>query len=1240
MQLNEEQLSKMNFSNVTSKCSTGKSCDPKTDISDLSKKLTLLEKRASHLQTTKVSTSDLLHSDLKFGGSVDFLKEPKIGKERLSALISSNSNVSRMDLPDFGRKWNKKISQNNWNSFDFENIDCKGKYQIVYEDDDGYLYISKNFGNDFTRINKKGNWQDAKISKDGQFIIAIDSDSDYIVSNDGGTTWTDEDKIEMDCDDIELGMNSDASMISVSTHDYNYNNDPRETNKIHISVNQGSSFDHYNIDNEVSHIQVTDDNTVYFSTRRGEIYRKLSTEDQFTQIKQGLPEIYKFSFYGDNVCIITDDEEYNGESHGLNTFWWSTTGIENLQGKTFDQNLNDMSTTDGGNTIIVTLRYGAAYISNDAGESFTEIVDLPKVDGDENENEVSYYVSMSDDGYVLVVGSNGQIYNSSNKGVNFTSNISLYGNSDRDNFRGMYELEQESINCIKYASGKGFACINGNLFVTKDSGSTWRFVTTTAFILTGLYDGDISSDGTVMVISGSRNIILSRDSGVTWKIIKNDRNVYVGVALSADKSVIMSIDKDFKLYRTDNDGIYWSQDMGLYIPYSSTAKVGGFTYYRDEVSGVYTDYVIVHAIKNEQENSSYVADIVGYIFGGEYLVASVSQISVNSYEYSVKKYTPTKPQKVAGDDSGEGYYLEFYAFFGNKINKFSYSLDQPHDMHEEQGGTMPYNGYVTALEITSTGGFYTSSDSSYKGRISGFDANGPIWISNNIDLDDNFVSISGEENVFFAIAGDGEIYNSSNGGQTWNTNALSNQFMNSFSPSGSLSMSSDGKYRLFTSPGFASSVSVNGGKSWFFVDELEYDDFPLASAVSDTGKYMYFATADFDNNSRLYRSNNCGKTWVKTDNYPESVVPVSLKCSADGKYVTIVLVTGIVLVSHDFGATFHPTNINHMFTKRKTCECSCEEEQRIFPASFLMSESGHMQKLFTLDGIQITSYDAGKNWEISNRVEANILYAAASKNGKFITLSCVSEESVDTIEEILAISVAEQVSRLRSDKFRILVSDDYGETFRVPNGGINFSKPIYNIAINGNGQYQVSVSMGSVFASNDYGNSFFEVSKNQLFLTQFISNLIINDSGTTIAALTILGDIYESKCCELGMNNMYLVSDVQKSDFPILGDRQANNSFDIYQVDTTDLEQDVNLHISLPKISKMYPTSTRVILVQDVGGNLSNNSIVLDAAPTDSIISVGFNRVTSLECSTNYDQIELRSNGVDTWFIVTSNVIT
>ncbi len=1216
MQLNKDKIKEMKFSNVEhvhTKSSSGSSSDIRDEIDRLKAQVDLLTR-------TKLSHDDMYNSDFSTEGIFTFNKEPNIGKETLTETVTAGQNVSKRNLPGFGRKWNRVTSTQDVNFYNWESGDNKGQHQVIAAYD-GDVYTSDNFGKDFKGHRKYGNWASCAISKDGQTIFAIEQTGAYIITTDGGECWN-EDQLYRNCEndyDWTTCAMSDCGSKIVVGGTYSDNSNP----KIYATHDSGScweSLGHFNC----ARVRISPDGNIIYAggyenfdnngswERRGMIKQSI-LDGSYLDITTALDEIlevYDFDFWENSFVIVTETN-----CHSDNVYF-GINGLGDLSSQRIDNDLWYVEMSNNGTTVIVTEVYGDTLISRDTGMTFTKMLEFPIINFDTPMN--MYYVPLSsNDGNITVLNSVGFIYTSSDDGLNFSQNSSVYDSapSQMANW-GFY-----SNNFIKVRGDNGFLSTFANVFTTKNGGHLFKYLQTNGVfqydgIVSGFISSDISFNGMVMVIAGQGFVIISRDAGVTWKVIRNDYNLYVDVRLSGDASRVILMNDYCEFYRTSDDGKTWE------YTYDNDADIWEGNYYGISMEASFDLNTFAYSLRNC--NNCKVK--VGSFF--ESPTTIYSDIGNGSI----------KIRKVPTDDSN----------FMVSINQNLYQTN--HEEGYQLGEPVhTFCGDIISMAFTTNTWMIGNDEGNvYRGVIPDATTLVPYpsreW-TNVLSVCENVQDIDGDGDVFWLVTTNGKVYHSCNTGIDWRSNSLINQATGMWSFSSKVSSSSCGKYLLQVSiEDYSTSLSINGGKTWRFIPEL-FEYYAFAGCVSATGKYMYIATmgnGDGDY-SRLMYSRDCGETWdyYSHNNLPDDIFPLSIKCSKNGRYVTVVEGRGVVYHSDNFGAKFSTVNFNAFLTKGDPYFMNMNNnssfEQRMSTICLLMSDNGRIQRVFSAEGYDFYSENGGKTWKFGGGLGVAVLYGAMSGNGKFLTLSCVSGEFLGEgyggAYEIayVGVSALQILSYFGGNSaFGIINSDDGGKTYSLSNGTSRTEDMVYNIGMAGNGQYQLAFGRGNAYSSNDYGANFKKVSTDQLSLLGFVNDVMINDSGTKTRISVFDNGAYESLCVELGSQVFYDVSPIMKETFQVVGDREFGNSYDLYQIDTSDLSD--SIHCILPEISKMYPLSTRIVTICDKGGYLADNSLFIDCHETDKIVFVGTAPSTCIEFTTNYVYITLTSNGVDTWY--------
>jgi hypothetical protein len=242
--------------------------------------------------------------------------------------------------------------------------------------------------------------------------------------------------------------------------------------------------------------------------------------------------------------------------------------------------------------------------------------------GDSTWNNLSVDSLNQDIEYLFAVDGAGDVYSSSNFGLNWTQTADNYGRtsdteylfsdgvyyyiisgSNREVWRSENGINWTVINDNFADSGLLYADVNSNLdlfvvdasgdvYLSSDYGVTWT--------LRGDFNGGatnnakgmaINSSDAIYIVDGSKGVYLSVDLGVNWTLVKDDYGGGVGddmVAVGSYLYILFGSD----VYRSDDYGFVWSKVNDDFSPYSNsglrmTSDSNGILYIADGIGRVF-----------------------------------------------------------------------------------------------------------------------------------------------------------------------------------------------------------------------------------------------------------------------------------------------------------------------------------------------------------------------------------------------------------------------------------------------------------------------------------------------------------------------------------------------------------------------------------------------------------------------------------------------------------------------------
>lgn len=1172
--------------------SPGRERETNQQFARVESEIKILENRIRELESKKVSHSDLTTDNHDLRGKINFSRDPRIAGETLTDIISSTQSVTRAGLSGFGRTWNRVTSPLDTPLYPFSDVRSRGTFTVacVYGGD---IYISTDGSNSFSGFNKIGDWNSVAVSADGQVIIALEDTGHYTLTKDGGSTWTCSSELD-DYDWATVDLSDDGSVIVVTGVLYEEGPAP-----IHWSKDTGDCW-HDAMSVHSYRVRVSPDGSVvYLGTTDGQMIRGIDDDGfTFSSVLSGFSLINDFDFFGNAFMIGTENLDENPN------FFWTTEGLPNNVSDFYSQTLSTapyyICMFNDGLSGIITTYDGPSFLTNDHGYSLKEITELLNpYDGDDQ-----YLIpAATRNGTLTIFGTQGFGYVSRDGGVNFAQNPSIY-DSGRDP-QAIFQMASKPF--ILTGGNQAYLSSFGNLFSSENLG-VFRNKLLVDFFVTPFISGDsyTTDDISSFLLAGQGYVLLKRGTS-NWKIIRNDYNTYVDAKFVSGGSCILIMTQDFGFMRSYDDGTTWEYDSDY-----STGYDLGLGLYPNLVNGdshfIYTGF--------QGQNKTPIVRLK--VFGGLFY-------DLGNYAGSVSVSAP------AGT---------------SESNNFIYSVDKVLYSVNPNFGTLSSSS-VTTLYTFASAVVSIASDGSDK-FIVGLENNdvfistdeGSTW-PNTFTFDENIsrVYYNGNSSYpsFWVLGTGGQILTSTDR-ETWSDPFRVQRSINQWAPSGDLAASPDGRIRLFVSPIGISCITTNGGASWSYLSELmQYS--AICAAVSASGKHLYIATAAAEcEDSLVLRSSDSGKCWKIVCKFPTNILPTSLTCSSDGKYVAITESRGVVYNSQNYGQKFSGHDLNALALGTNpffnNMNNNSEFQQITEVTQLLMSATGRIQKVYSVDGLKFSSYDCGTTWTYEGYLGINVLYAAMSQDARRITLS-VMQGPFWTDPVLQKLHMGYMLETFYPGRFGLIASEDHGKCFDYCPGSSDSQHPVYNIAMTPDGQLQLALSRGQVYVSKNYASEFKLEANNEMNLMNWINTLHVLDNGKLILAAGLAGNVLECRSFELSSQVNYEVSDTQKSQFAIESNRELSNSFDLYQLDTSGGSYDCNL----PRISSLYPLRTRVIRFIDLFGNCEKAPVTLKCNVEDRILVPGTGLTDSVSMEANYGYLELTSNGDNIWIVTVASPV-
>jgi photosystem II stability/assembly factor-like uncharacterized protein len=261
--------------------------------------------------------------------------------------------------------------------------------------------------------------------------------------------------------------------------------------------------------------------------------------------------------------IAGGDVEDNGEDLIAVGLCWNTTGTPTISDSKTDEGTDedDFASNVMGLTKGVTYYY-RAYATNAHGTVYGEektitMMDLPytwaEVQPAGGVNQLWVCNAISSNGKIMLAGCmDGRMYLSKDSGSTWAE-VQPAGNNDHQ----WYDLAMSADGSVMVA----ITMDSSYVYLSKDSGITWTAAQPVSGVQ-GWLSGGISADGKVIYVSTDSKLGLSTDSGTTWSELNCAQptgNGWYCSDVSPDGKNLMAGDTYGKLYLSHDTGTHWAE---------------------------------------------------------------------------------------------------------------------------------------------------------------------------------------------------------------------------------------------------------------------------------------------------------------------------------------------------------------------------------------------------------------------------------------------------------------------------------------------------------------------------------------------------------------------------------------------------------------------------------------------------------------------------------------------------------
>ena len=816
-----------------------------------------------------------------------------------------------------------------------------------------------------------------------------------------------------------------------------------------------------------------------------------------------------------NNPSTTDSSGYIYLSSDFGVTWSNKfTYTQNLVGVAISDNGQYMAAVASGSTT------GDIFVSSDFGSSWVN-----KTAASPNYDYTS--IAMSSSGQYMVAGTssaNGDIWVSNNFGSTW-----------------VYKDYSFSWTSVAVSSDGKYmaACAGpGDIYLSSNSGVNWAAITsiTTDYSWTGI---SMSSSGQYMAAcrGGAGKIYRSTDFGVTWTETNAPADSsWSSISISGSGQYMAAcIDSsaDDRIYVSLDYGLNWSPQSGTSQPWNSISVSSSGQYIAacaNDNSGIYTyqktmDIGSIFLLENR----------LGYN-----TTPLITNYNINNEEWLYRYGTYASWKSISASDDGQ--YMAACIFKGGIYVSHNFGASWFASNAQSKQWTSisvsKIGQYMAACidgddSSSNTDGIYISSDygvnwvlvynvdkswnsiaisSNGKYMICGsfYDNTSQVVVSQDFGAS-WFISRSTSSLYFLSVSissdgkymlvgskepnseGAGTVEQSKDYGISFNTILSYGGFYKSFA---SVSNSSDGKY-IATVRGDVRSIEVSSDYGVNWINPI-YDANGTAFSsisVSSSGQYMAVSASDGGGNvpGSIFISNDYGKTWLASSSSGWNAISLS----GNAYYAVAVNNNGIYFYNQngDIGNIFSlennvPLKTNYIIKGTDSWTITSAPTNIDWP-SIAVSGSGQYMVVVgnnpsTTDssGYIYLSSDFGVTWSNKFTYTQNLVGVAISDNGQYMAAVASGSTTGD-----------------------IFVSSDFGSSW-VNKTAASPNYDYTSIAMSSSGQYMVagtSSANGDIWVSNNFGSTW--VYKDYSFSW---TSVAVSSDGKYMAACAGPGDIYLS----------------------------------------------------------------------------------------------------------------------------------
>ncbi len=326
--------------------------------------------------------------------------------------------------------------------------------------------------------------------------------------------------------------------------------------------------------------------------------------------------------------------------------------------------------------------------------------------------------------------------------------------------------------------------------------------------------------------------------------------------------------------------------------------------------------------------------------------------------------------------------------------------------------------------------------------------------------------------------GGGEIYSSTDNGNSWNNNYISLDAIKSFT------IDQIGNIYAITELSIA--ISSNNGASWCSAPFGYINSGYLNSLIlRDDGKY--FIGTDYDG---IFRSTDSGVTWQQMNNGLTSTWVKSLSMNHEG-ILFLVTYDGLFYKSTNYGSNWIQIIVNSGVIQASVNHLGHTFISTYDEGVFCSTDNGNNWVGIGLLGKRINSFAFNQNGCIYVGTKDEGIYLSQDNGINWIPYNDGLNETIFTF------SLNQSDDILAGTRSGLYISSDFGENWISKWRSHTVTSMVHSTAINSNGHIFLGTGGVGIYRSTDNGNNWTQI--NTGLTAGIVRSLALNSNGHVFA---------------------------------------------------------------------------------------------------------------------------------------------